>query len=154
MTDTKRLFDALKAGAVKEMLRALIAADLVGIEGRYHTGTMSAYCGTMCAACGAGAGIAFLMGMEEDEIGSVINTGLGMLPGMVCDGAKPSCAGKAAMAIESMMLAIDMVRAGTGFRGGDGILFEDADRTIREIGRMAKEGMRQTDLVIQNIMLQ
>ena len=138
----------------EEMLRALLVADLVGIEERFYTGTMSAYCGCLCAASGAGAGIAFLLGMDPDAVCRVINTGLGMLPGMVCDGAKPACAGKAAMAIESMMLAVDMVRAGTGFQGGDGILFEDADRTIQEVGRMAKDGMRETDLVIQDIMLQ
>ena len=138
----------------EEMLRALIVADLVGIEERFYTGTMSAYCGCLCAASGAGAGIAFLLGMSAEEIGRVVVTGLGMLPGMVCDGAKPACAGKAAMGIESMLLAVDMVRCGTGFRGGDGILFEDPDRTIREVGRMAKDGMRQTDTVIQDIMLQ
>ena len=138
----------------EEMLRALLVADLVGIEERFYTGTMSAYCGCLCAASGAGAGIAFLLGMGADAVARVVNTGLGMLPGMICDGAKPACAGKAAMAIESMMLAIDMEQAGTGFRGGDGILFEDADWTIRAVGRVAAEGMLETDKVIQDVMLQ
>ncbi len=138
----------------EETLRALLVADMIGIEERFYTGTMSAYCGCLCAASGAGAAIAFLLGMDDEAICRVINTGLAMLPGMVCDGAKPACAGKAAMAIESMMLAVDMVQNGTGFCGGDGILFEDPDRTIREVGRMASEGMRQTDTVIQDIMLQ
>ena len=138
----------------EEMLRALIVADLVGIEGRFYTGTMSAYCGCLCAATGAGAGIAFLEGMSTEEICRVIINGAGMLPGMICDGAKPACAGKAAMGIESMLLAVDLVREGTGFHGGDGILFADADETLRAVGRVAAEGMRQTDLVIQDIMLQ
>jgi L-cysteine desulfidase len=138
----------------EEMLRALIVADLVGIEERFYTGTMSAYCGCLCAASGAGAGIAFLEGMSTEEICRVVINGLGMLPGMICDGAKPACAGKAAMGIESMLLAVDLVREGVGFHGGDGILFSDADETIRAVGRVAGEGMRQTDLVIQDIMLQ
>ena len=138
----------------EEMLRALIVADLIGIEGRFYTGTMSAYCGCLCAATGAGAGIAFLEGMSTEEICRVIINGLGMLPGMICDGAKPACAGKAAMGIESMLLAVDLVREGAGFHGGDGILFADADETLRAVGRVAAEGMRQTDLVIQDIMLQ
>jgi L-cysteine desulfidase len=138
----------------EDMLRALLIADLVGIEERYYTGTMSAYCGCLCAASGAGAGIAWLEGLSKDEICRVVVTGLGMLPGMVCDGAKPACAGKAAMAIESMLLAVDLVKNGTGFRGGDGILFADADETIRAVGRMAAEGMQQTDKVVQDIMLQ
>ena len=138
----------------EEMLRALIVADLVGIEERFYTGTMSAYCGCLCAASGAGAGIAFLEGMSTEEICRVVINGLGMLPGMICDGAKPACAGKAAMGIESMLLAVDLVREGAGFHGGDGILFSDADETIRAVGRVAGEGMRQTDLVIQDIMLQ
>lgn len=138
----------------EEMLRALIVADLIGIEGRFYTGTMSAYCGCLCAATGAGAGIAFLEGMSTEEICRVIINGLGMLPGMICDGAKPACAGKAAMGIESMLLAVDLVREGAGFHGGDGILFADADETLRAVGRVAAEGMRRTDLVIQDIMLQ
>ena len=69
----------------EEMLRALIVADLIGIEGRFYTGTMSAYCGCLCAATGAGAGIAFLEGMSTEEICRVIINGLGMLPGMICD---------------------------------------------------------------------
>ena len=138
----------------EEMLRALIVADLVGIEGRFYTGTMSAYCGCLCAAMGAGAGIAFLEGMSAEEICRVVVNGAGMLPGMICDGAKPACAGKAAMGIESMLLAVDLVREGAGFHGGDGILFADADETLRAVGRVAAEGMRQTDLVIQDIMLQ
>ena len=138
----------------EDMLRALIVADLTGIEERFYTGTMSAYCGCLCAASGAGAGIAFLEGMTTEEICRVVVNGLGMLPGMICDGAKPACAGKAAMGIESMLLAVDLVREGAGFQGGDGILFSDADETIRAVGRVAAEGMRQTDLVIQDIMLQ
>ena len=138
----------------EEMLRALIVADLIGIEGRFYTGTMSAYCGCLCAATGAGAGIAFLEGMSTEEICRVIINGAGMLPGMICDGAKPACAGKAAMGIESMLLAVDLMREGAGFHGGDGILFADADETLRAVGRVAAEGMRQTDLVIQDIMLQ
>ena len=138
----------------EEMLRALIVADMVGIEGRFYTGTMSAYCGCLCAAMGAGAGIAFLEGMSAEEICRVVVNGAGMLPGMICDGAKPACAGKAAMGIESMLLAVDLVQEGAGFHGGDGILFADADETLRAVGRVAAEGMRQTDLVIQDIMLQ
>ncbi|MCR4805526.1 MAG: L-serine ammonia-lyase, iron-sulfur-dependent, subunit alpha [Clostridia bacterium] len=138
----------------EDMLRALLIADLVGIEERFYTGTMSAYCGCLCAASGAGAAIAWLEGLSREQICNVVITGLGMLPGMVCDGAKPACAGKAAMAIESMLLAVDLVKNGSGFNGGDGILFPDADETIWAVGRMAAEGMHQTDKVVQDIMLQ
>ena len=76
-----------------------IKDDPQEIEERFYTGTMSAYCGCLCAASGAGAGIAFLEGMSAEQICRVVVNGLGMLPGMICDGAKPACAGKAAMGI-------------------------------------------------------
>ena len=136
----------------EEMLRALIVADLIGIEGRFYTGTMSAYCGCLCAATGAGAGIAFLQGASEEEIEKVIITSLGQISGMICDGAKASCAAKIAAAVDCSILSFEMLGKGRRLKGGDGILNDDVEKCIDNVGRLGRIGMAETDHVIQTIM--
>ncbi|MEA4812305.1 MAG: L-serine ammonia-lyase, iron-sulfur-dependent, subunit alpha [Anaerolineaceae bacterium] len=140
-------------GASKEMLyRALLVSNLTAIYQKQYIGKLSAFCGAVSAAAGAGAGIAFLKGMDEQAIGQIVTNTIGTIGGMVCDGAKRSCAAKIAMAVETALMGVKMAERGQTFKDGEGIVGEDVDDTIRNVGRMAKEGMRETDLEILHIM--
>ncbi len=136
----------------EELYRALCVSDLIAIHEKTGIGKMSAFCGAMCAGSGAGAGIAYLLGADYNGIEKSIISGLGIVSGMVCDGAKPSCAAKVAAAVECGILGYDMYRDGKWLKGGEGILFDDVERTIQSLGRMGREGMAETDYVIQSIM--
>ena len=136
----------------EEMYRALVMSDLTAIHEKTGIGPMSAFCGAMCAASGAGAGIAFLRGASEDEIEKTIITSLGQISGMVCDGAKASCAAKIAAAVDCSILSYEMLAEGRRLKGGDGILDDDVEKCIDNIGRLGRVGMAETDHVIQAIM--
>lgn len=135
-----------------ELLRALIVSNLVALHTKSGVGKMSAFCGAMCAGAGAGAGIAYLSGANAEEIAETVSNSLGIISGMVCDGAKPSCASKVAYAVDCGILGYEMCKNGKRFQGGEGIIARDVEQTIRNVGRMAKEGMAETDHVIQAIM--
>lgn len=144
---------ALELGKTQEELyRALCVSNLVAIHEKTGIGKMSAFCGAMCAGSGAGAGIAYLQGADLETISSTIISSLGIVSGMVCDGAKPSCAAKIAAAVDCGILGYELSLAGNRLKGGDGILSDDVEKTIQNIGRMGKEGMAATDHVIQAIM--
>ncbi len=136
----------------EEMIRALVMSDLVAIHEKTGIGALSAFCGAMCAGSGAGAGIAFLLGATEEEIEKVIITSLGQISGMVCDGAKPSCGSKIAAAVDCSIMAYEMLGKGRRLKGGDGILNDDVEKCIDNIGRVGRIGMAETDNVIQAIM--
>jgi L-cysteine desulfidase len=136
----------------EELYRALCVSSLVALHEKTGIGKMSAFCGATCAGSAAGAGIAYLQGGDYDAVSKTIISSLGMISGMVCDGAKPSCAGKVAAAVEAGILAYDMYVAGQCFKDGEGILSDDVEKTIQNLGRMAKDGMAETDKVIQSIM--
>ena len=138
----------------EELIRALALSDLIAVYEKTGVGMMSAYCGAMCAGSGAGAAIAFLQGASEEEIEKTIITSLGQISGMICDGAKASCAAKIASAVDCSILSYEMLGKGRRLKGGDGILSEDVDKCIRDTGRIGREGMAQTDLVVQDIMTQ
>ena len=142
----------LKAGR-EAMLRALLLSDLVTILLKQGIGKLSAYCGAVSAGAGSGAGIAMLSGMTDAQIESVVSNALAITSGMICDGAKSSCASKIAMSIEGALLAIDMVRNGRRFEAGEGIVQKSADETVRAVGRIASRGMVDTDRVIIDVML-
>lgn len=134
--------------------RALALSNLLALYQKSYIGKLSAYCGVVSAACGSVAGIAFLEGAGRAVIeGTVINM-LGTISGMVCDGAKASCAAKIAAALQTGFLAYDMAKAGHVFQNGDGLTKNGADATIRAVGRMGREGMRGTDTEILRIMLE
>ena len=136
----------------EELYRALCLANLVALHQKTRIGKMSAFCGATCAGSAAGAGIAYLQGASKDGIVQTIISSLGIVSGMVCDGAKPSCAAKIAAAVEAGILSYDMYMTGNRFKGGDGILSDDVEKTIANVGRMGKDGMAETDHVIQAIM--
>ena len=112
-----------------------------------------ATCGATAAATGAGAGIAYLMGYGYDIISQQIINTIATIGGMVCDGAKPSCASKISSALATSLDALSLAAQGKGFKEGEGIVKEDVDATVKSGGRMAKEGMKSTDVEILNIML-
>ena len=143
---------ALNVGREK-LLRALVVSNLITIHQKTSIGRLSAFCGAVSAGCGAAAGIAYLHGDGYEVIAHTIVNTLAILSGMVCDGAKPSCAGKIAMAVEAGLMGYEMYKHGKNqFFGGEGIVKKGVDNTIRTVGRMAREGMRDTDREILNIM--
>ena len=140
-------------GATREqLLRAVALSDLVTIQQKTGIGCLSAFCGAVCAGCGAGAGIAYLETGDYKAVTHTIVNALAIVSGMVCDGAKPSCAAKIASAVDAGILGYELYRRGQEFRDGDGIVKKGVDNTIGNVGRMARTGMRETDRVILEIM--
>ena len=135
------------------LLRALIVADLITVHQKTGIGTLSAYCGAISAGCGCGAGICYLYGGRFYEIAHTVVNAVAILSGTICDGAKPSCAAKIAMAVEAGIMGYEMIRAGRQFMGGDGIVQKGIENTIRNVGRLARDGMSETDRQIIRIML-
>lgn len=137
----------------EEMLRAVLLSDLITIHQKTGIGCLSAYCGAISAGCGCGCGICFLEGGRFHEIAHTLVNAVAILSGTICDGAKPSCAAKIAMAVEAGIMGYEMMKAGHQFWGGDGIVTKGVENTIRNIGRLARDGMSQTDKQIIQIML-
>ena len=136
----------------ERLLRAVALADLVTIHQKAGIVCLSAFCGATCAGCGAGAGIAYLLGGDYQAVAHTIVNALAVVSGMVCDGAKPSCAAKIAAAIDAGILGYELYCRGQEFLDGDGIVRKGVDNTIGNVGRMARSGMRETDRVILDIM--
>ncbi len=136
-----------------ELYRALCVSNLVAIHQKSKIGRLSAYCGAVSAAAGAGAGIEYLMHRSVDEISETVINTLANVSGIVCDGAKPSCAAKIASSVDAAIMAMEMARRGGYFRSGEGIVKDDAEKTIDSVTRMAREGMRETDKEIIQIMI-
>ncbi len=140
--------------ASEEMLyRALVVSNLVTIHMKTDIGRLSAYCGATSAGCGAGAGICYLHGGKANEISHTIVNAVAINSGMICDGAKASCAAKIASAVEAGLLGFQMQRQNTEFYGGDGIITKGVENTIRNVGRVARIGMAGTDKEIIKIMI-
>lgn len=137
----------------EELLRAVLLSDLVTIALKQGIGKLSAYCGAVSAGCGAGAGIAMLKGYADDEIADVVSNALATTFGLICDGAKSSCAAKIAMSVEGALMALDMVAQEKVFREGDGIVQHTVDETAEAVGRIASRGMVTTDKEIIRVML-
>ena len=136
------------------LLRALAVADLVTIHQKTGIGRLSAFCGAVSAGCGAAAGIAYLKGGRYDIIAHTIANTLAICAGMICDGAKPSCAAKIAAAVDAGLMGYHMyVDGGHQFVGGEGIIKKGVENTIDSVGRLARQGMRRTDAEILDIMV-
>lgn len=135
------------------LLRALLVSNLVSIHLKTGIGQLSAYCGAICAGCGAGAGIAWLHGGRYEEVAHTIVNALAIISGMICDGAKPSCAAKISTAVDAGLLGYEMFARGQQFYGGEGIVEKGVENTIRNIGRLGRDGMRETDREIIRMML-
>ncbi|MBD5583562.1 MAG: serine dehydratase subunit alpha family protein [Clostridia bacterium] len=135
------------------LIRALVVSDLITIHLKTGIGRLSAYCGAVSAGCGAGAGVCYLHGGGIEEVSKTIVNALAINSGVICDGAKSSCAGKIASAVEAGLLGFEMCRNGSGFCGGDGILEDCVESTIDNVGDIARIGMRETDEEIIRLMI-
>ncbi len=139
--------------STEKLHRAMVLTNLVALHQKRYIGNLSAYCGAVSAGTAAACGIAYLHGENYDIIGRTIINALGNTGGIVCDGAKASCAAKIATAVESGILGYEMSKRGKVFAFGEGIVEGDYEQTIRNFGRLAKEGMKDTDIEILNIMI-
>lgn len=140
--------------APKERLyRALCVSNLITVHLKSGIGTLSAYCGVVSAGAGAACGIAYLLGGNESVISHTLVNALAMDSGLVCDGAKASCAAKIAIAVECGILGLDMYYQGNQFYAGDGIVKNGVEQTIDSVSRLAREGMKETDKEIISIMI-
>ena len=137
----------------EELIRAVVVSDLVTVHQKTGIGRLSAYCGAISAGCGAGAGIAYLRGGRFHAVAHTVVNAIAILSGTICDGAKPSCAAKIAAAVDAGILGYDMYLENQQFYGGDGIVTKGVDKTVVNVGRLAREGMKQTDKTILEIML-
>ena len=144
--------EELDAGEDK-LLRALAVSNLVTLRLKSGIGPLSAYCGAISAGCGAAAGITYLYGGGYREIAHTIVNALAINSGVICDGAKASCAAKIASAVEAGILGMEMFQRGSQFVGGDGIVTKGVENTIENVSRLASQGMRKTDSEIIRIML-
>ena len=150
---------AKELGVDQETLyRALLVSDLITIHLKTEIGRLSAYCGAVSAGCGSGAGIAYLYGRDKEpqellrDVSHTIVNALAVTSGIVCDGAKASCAAKISSAVDAGLLGFYMYQNGQQFRGGDGIISKGVEATIHNIGLLAAQGMRETDREILDIM--
>ena len=144
---------AKELGASEEKLyRALLVSNLVTLHEKTGIGRLSAYCGAVSAGAGAGAGITYLHGGGCREISHTIVNALAVTSGIVCDGAKSSCAAKIAMAVEAGILGFEMFRCGQQFYGGDGLVAKGVENSIANFSRLGRVGMRETDKEIIRMM--
>ncbi|MBN2285657.1 MAG: serine dehydratase subunit alpha family protein [Tissierellales bacterium] len=138
----------------EQLYRALALSNLIAIYIKKGIGKLSAYCGVVSAATGSGAGIAYLEGAPFEVISKTITNTLGNTSGILCDGAKASCAAKVASAVDSAIMGYHIAKEGYTFSAGEGLVKSSVESTIKSIGRVAKEGMKETDVKILNIMLE
>lgn len=143
-----------KGVSEEKLYRALVLSNLITIHQKTRIGRLSAYCGAVSAGAAAGAGIAYLDGGGYEEVIHTVVNALAIVSGMICDGAKASCAGKIAAAIDAGVLGYRMYQNGQQFYGGDGIISQGVEKTLDNVGRLGKIGMRSTDKEILQIMLQ
>ena len=138
----------------ERLYRALAFSGLLTIHQKEYIGKLSAFCGAVSASCAAGAAVTYLAGGSLEQIKATIDNTLANIPGIICDGAKASCAAKIASSLDAAMLAHHLAMAGKSYGARNGILREDAEETISCVGHIGKEGMRQTDREIIRLMLQ
>ena len=135
-----------------KMYRALAVSNLVSVYIKHYIGSLSAFCGAVSAASGAGAAITYMAGGDYASIGRTITNTLANVGGIVCDGAKPSCAAKIASSVHAAILAHHMSMNDDEFRGGEGFVEDDVEETIKNMGYIGKIGMKETDREILNVM--
>ncbi len=146
---------AQELGVSRETLyRALAVSNLSTIHIKAHIGTLSAYCGAVSAGCGAGAGITYLYGGGYEHIKHTLVNAMAITSGIICDGAKPSCAAKIATSVDAGLLGYHMYRCGNQFYAGDGIVKSGIEHTIETVGTLAHTGMADTDRQIVRLMME
>lgn len=136
-----------------KLYRALVLSNLIAIHQKTSIGKLSAFCGAVSAACGAGAAITYMLGGDYEAISKTITNAIGNVGGIVCDGAKPSCAAKIASAVDAAIMAHQLAVEGQAFSEGEGLVTGDVEGTIANIGQMASKGMKSTDLEILRLMV-
>lgn len=136
-----------------DLLRALCISNLTALHLKHYIGSLSAFCGVVCAAAGAGAAVTYLAGGSEDQIGATVINTLANVGGIVCDGAKASCAAKIASSVDAAMLGHTMAMLDCGFSAGDGLVQDTVEATIMSMGYVGRVGMHATDVEILNIMI-
>lgn len=137
------------------LYRSLVVSNLIAIHEKAGIGRLSAYCGAVSAGCAAACGISYLEGGTLEEISATLSNSLAISSGIICDGAKPSCAAKIATSISTGLMGLEMYRnEKQQFQSGDGIVGSDIEKTINNVSRLGKDGMRQTDSKIIEIMLE
>ena len=138
----------------EQLIRGLVFADLMALLQKKYIGDLSAYCGATCAGCAAVAGIAYIEGQPLEVLGKIVVNAISTIGGMVCDGAKSSCAAKIATSISTGFLAYDLAVNDLSFKDGEDLVVEDIEKTIERVGRMGREGMRSTDESILEMMIE
>ena len=138
----------------EELLRALCVSNLVTTHLKTGIGRLSAYCGAVSAGCGAGAGIAYMQGGGVEAVAHTVVNAIAINSGIVCDGAKASCAAKISVAVEAGLMGLSMYNKGNSFFGGDGLVKNGVESTIDTVGRLARFGMKETDEEIIRLMLE
>ena len=137
----------------EKLYRALVISNLIAVHEKAGIGRLSAYCGAVSAGCAAGCGIAYLYGGGYEAIAHTLVNSLAIVSGIICDGAKPSCAAKIASSVQAGILGYHMYRNGQEFKAGDGIVSNGVEATIKNVGRLGRDGMRLTDKEIVKIMM-
>ena len=137
----------------EKLLRSLVVANLMAIHQKSFIGSLSAYCGVVSAACGAACGICYMFDYPYSVLCDTITNTLCTVGGMVCDGAKSSCAAKISTALQTALLGMKMGLHNCSFQPGEGMVHDDIEETIAAVGRMGRVGMKSTDIEILNIML-
>lgn len=137
----------------EEIYRALCVSNLVALNQKKYIGSLSAYCGAVCAAAGAGAGITYLCGGTLEQIENTVVNTIADAGGIVCDGAKPSCAAKISTALQAAILSHKMAMRGLTFARGEGLVMDCSEDTIKAVGYVGRAGMKQTDVEILNLMI-
>ena len=141
------------------MIRSLAVSNLIAIHQKQYIGSLSAYCGAVSAACGAGAALAYLLGADLShseiyrQVADTVTNTIATVGGMVCDGAKSSCAAKIATAVDCALTGYEMSVRGMAFQPGEGLVMDSVEGTIESVGRVGREGMHATDVEILQIML-
>lgn len=138
----------------EKLYRALAFSGLLTIHQKEYIGKLSAFCGAVSASCASGAAITYLAGGTIQQIKDTIDNTLANIPGILCDGAKASCAAKIATSLDAAMMAHYLAMQGKTYAAFTGILKAEAEQTISTVGYIGKVGMRQTDKEIINLMLQ
>ena len=138
----------------EQLLRALVVSNLLTVHQKTRIGRLSAFCGAVNAACAAAAAIAYLDGTGVDGVAHTLVNSLAIVSGMVCDGAKPSCAAKISLALEAGFMGYEMYKTGHEFLGGDGIVKKGVEHTLQNVGRLGSIGMRETDKEILQMMVE
>lgn len=137
----------------ERMYRALVVSNLIAIHQKKYIGSLSAYCGAVSAACGAGAAITYLYGGDYGAVSNTITNTIANMGGVVCDGAKSSCAAKIASAVDAAIMAHMLENADHCFHPGEGLVRENVEDTIQSIGYVGRVGMKDTDVTILNLMI-